>query len=114
MQAKKSPFLLLGGSDRRFRELHLTLDSVSSDLHRQSVGAVRKSAAVISVEDKEHLWERGAMGTTTPSILQNTVFFYLGLHFVVRGVQEQHDLLVEQLERVPADIHVYSETVHYK
>ena len=41
------------------------------------------------------------MGMSSPAVLQNTVLFYLGLHFVLRGEQEQHDLQVEQLERVP-------------
>ena len=54
------------------------------------------------------------MGTTTPSILQNVFFFYLGLHFVLCAVQEQHDLLVEQLERVPGNMYVNSEIVYYK
>jgi hypothetical protein len=89
-QAKKPPFLLLDTSDKRFREIHLTLDSVSSELHRQGIGAVRKSAAVISVEDDICFWEKGVMGTSSPAVLQNTVFFYLGLHFVLSGVQEQH------------------------
>ena len=34
----KAPFAILDKSDLRFRELHLTLDSVSSELHRTSVG----------------------------------------------------------------------------
>ena len=114
MQANKVPFLLLDRSDDRFRELHLTLDSVSSDLHRQGVGAVRKSAAVISSEDEDLFWEKGLLGTTSPAVLQHTVFFYVGLHFVLRGVQEQHDFLVEQLERVPLDVCVYSSDVYYK
>ena len=74
MQAKKAPFLLLDRSDTRFRELHLTLDSVSSDLHRQGVGATRKSAAVISVKDEMCFWEKGILGTSSPAVLQNTFF----------------------------------------
>ena len=114
MQVNKAPFLLLDRSDKRFRELHLTLDSGSSDLHRQGVGATHKSAAVISVEDETCFWEKSVMGTSSPVVLQNTVFFYLGLHFVLRGVQEQHDLLIEQLERVPVDVRMYSDKVYYK
>ena len=114
MQSQKAPFLLLDRSDTRFRELHLTLNSVSSDLHCQGVGATCKSATVISVEDDACFWEKGVMGTSSPAVLQNTVFFYLSLHFVLRGIQEQHDLLVEQLQRVQVDMQVYSDTVYYK
>ena len=83
MEAQKSLFMLLDRSDHLFRELHLTLDTISSDLHRQGVGALRKSAAVISSEDENSLWEKGLLGTTSPVALQRTVFFYVSLHFVL-------------------------------
>jgi len=51
------------------------------------------------------------LGTSTPSTLQHTVFFYLGLHC---GVQEQYDLVPQQLIRVPSDISVYNESVYYQ
>ena len=44
-------------------------------------------------------------------MLQRTVFFYLGLHFVLRGVDEQHSLV---LIRFPVDPSKYSEDVYYE
>ena len=111
MVKKNSQFCILDKSDTRFRELHLTLDSVSSELHRVGVGVVKKSASVISIEAEDSFWEKGSLGTSSPAILQQTVFFYIGLQFVLRGVQEQHDLMVSQLERNGG---VYSSSVYYQ
>jgi hypothetical protein len=77
------------------------------------VGVKKDSAKVITLEEEDLCWEKGTLGTTTPRILQHTVFFYLGLYFVLRGVQEQHDLLLSQLERIPPDYTVFTSDVHY-
>ena len=53
MQTNKGPFSMLEKGDRSFRELHLTLDSVSSDLHRKGVGTAQKSASVVTFEHEE-------------------------------------------------------------
>ena len=45
---------------------------------------------------------------------QYTVFFYVGMNFVLRGIQEQHDLAPSQLVRVPEDVTVYDESVYYQ
>ena len=36
------------------------------------------------------------------------MFFYVGLNFVLRGVQEQQDLIPSQFGRVPQDRSVYN------
>ena len=48
-------------SDHRFCELHLTLETVSSKLHRSGLG-LTKIAEVITVEVEAMLWERGILG----------------------------------------------------
>ena len=93
MQTDKFPFNFFDKGDQRFRELHLTLDTINSELHRNRIEATCNSAQVISSEDEELFWEKGYLGTSSPIVLQRTVFFYVGLHFVLRGVQEQHDLV---------------------
>ena len=42
-----------------------TMDSVCSTLHSEGVGALKKSAEIISYEDEECLWERLLLGLTT-------------------------------------------------
>ena len=64
---------------------------------------------MISFEHEEVFWERKLLGWDTPKSLQRAVFYSVGLHFVLRGVQEHHDLQVEQLTPCPADTAVYSE-----
>ena len=110
----KADFSIMDRSDRRFRELHLTLDSVSSKLHRNGVGVDKKNAKVISKDLEDLCWEKGSLGTSSPTVFQHTVFFYIGSQFVLRGVQEQHDLLVKQIVRIPDDYGNYSAEVYYE
>ena len=114
LQANKAPFSILDKHDLRFRELFNTLDVVSSNLHREGVGAHRKSAPVISVDHENLFWERGLLGYSTPRTLQRAVFFYVGLQFALRGVQEQYDLVPSQLCRFPADTSIYDSSVFYQ
>ena len=38
----------------------------------------------------------------------------MGLNFVLRGVQEQYDLVPSQFVRSPQDKHVYDSSVYYE
>ena len=42
------------------------------------------------------------------------MFFYVGLNFVLRGIQEQYDLVPSQFTRVPQDIGIYDASVYYE
>ena len=114
MQSNKVPFSVLDRSNVHFRELLNTLDTLSSQLHKDGVGVTRHSAPVITPEHEELFWEKGLLGYSSPKVLQHTVFFYMGLNFVLRGIQGQHDLVQSQLERVPADVDVYNDSVYYR
>lgn len=109
-----APFSILDKGNPAFKELHLTLDRVTSDLHREGVGVNRKSAEVITIEHENIFWEKQLLGYETPKALQRAVFFAVGLNFVLRGVQEHHDLTPQQLIRYPPDTSVYSEDVYYQ
>ena len=54
--SNKVPFNFLDKSDARFHELHLTLDSVCSELQSKGIGAQTKAAATISYEDEDLFW----------------------------------------------------------
>ena len=114
LQENKAPFSVLDRNDYRFRELSNTLDMVSSSLHREGIGVNKESAPIIEIGDEELFWTKGLLGTATPKLLQHTVFFYVGLNFVLRGVQEQYDLQQSQLKRVPPDVRVYNGSVYYE
>ena len=105
------PFNFIDKSNTRFLALHNTLDSLFSKLHADGVGAIKKSAPVITTEDERLLLDKKVMSFEDPKSL---VFFYAGLHLCLRGVQEHHDLKVEQLKRHPPDIAVYDENTFYE
>ena len=54
------------------------------------------------------------MSYSTPKSLQRAVFYSIGLNFVLREIQEHHDLQLQQLSRYPPDTSVYSEAVYYQ
>ena len=114
LQSNKAPFSILDKHDTRFRDLFNTLDLVSSTLHREGVGAEKKSAPIIEVEHENLFWEKNLLGYSTPRTLQRAVFFYVGLHFALRGVQEQYDLVPHQFARFPPDASVYDSSVYYQ
>ena len=110
----KVPYNTLDGNDHRFQDLNCTLDTINSQLHHDGVGVSVKKAEVITKEVEQLCWDKGTLGISSPTVLQHTIFFYLGLHFVLRGVQEQHDLLVKQLQRIPSDYSVFNNSVYYE
>lgn len=80
-----------------FKELHNVLERCYKELNEQGVGAVRKQAEVISVEEEQLLWDSGMLGTHSPLALLNAVFYYNGLNFILCGGQEHRELKISQL-----------------
>ena len=85
-----------------------------SNLHAEGIGAEKKSASAITVEDEELLWEKELLSFDSPRSLQNLAFFYVGLHFALRGGQEQQDLKVTQFKRFPVETEKYDEQTCYE
>ena len=112
--SNRAPFSVLDKGDPRLRELLITLYTLTSELHRQGIGATKNSAKVIEAEHEDLFWEKSLLGYSTPKLLQRTVFFYVGLNFALRGVQEQHDLVPSQFVRTPLDTSVYNSCVFYE
>ena len=92
LKANKAPFSIFNKEDPVFHSLMLTMDSVSSHLHSKGIGAQQKSAETIAIEDENLFWAKGSLGSGLPQMFQHTVFFYIGLQFCLRGVQEQYEL----------------------
>ena len=57
-------------------------------------------ADVVTEEEEELLWERGALGCSDAKTLNRTVFNMLSQHFDTRGHQEHHDIRIEELKVV--------------
>ncbi len=109
-----APFSIMNKEDPLFRDLFLTLDSVTSGLHREGVGATKNSATAITYDHQRIFWEKKLLGYESPKSLQRAVFFGVGLNFVLRGVEEQHSLRLEQMKRVPDDQSFYSKDTYYE
>ena len=69
---------------------------------------------MITFDDENVLWEQGKFGYASPRVLQHTVFFFCGLQFCLRGMQEQYNMTPNQLVRVPKNKMLYNEQVYYK
>ena len=81
-----------------FKPLHNVLNNMSKKLLSQGVGAEKKQARVITDVEEDMLWEKKVMGSHSPVTLQNSVFFYCGLYFCLRGGSEHRDLKYSQFQ----------------
>ena len=103
LHSNKVPLNIFDKSDMRFRDLHMTLDTVCVSLRKEGVGTEVKHADVVSVEHEDILWNKGVLGIASPESLLRAMFYTVGLHFSLRGGQEHRDLKCSQFTRVPAD-----------
>ena len=58
---------------------------------------IRKSSEPITVDDEKQLWTH-VLGSDTPEKLQQTLFYLNGVHFALRGGDEQCYLTISQFE----------------
>ena len=64
----------------------------------------RKKAQVISIEQEDMLWENGILGDHSPQALLNTLVYYIGLYFAIRGGEHrQLRFKPSQIELVEPD-----------
>ena len=113
LHSNKVPLNIFDKSDMRFRDLHMTLDTVCVSLRKEGVGTEVRHAAVIPIEHEDILWKRGVLGVATPESLLRTVFYTVGLHFSLRGGQEHRDLKCSQFTRVPEEGYLSSTYYQY-
>ena len=109
MDSNKVPFNIFDRSNMQFRDFHMVCNSACSDLLKQGIGSTVRHAQTIPMEHEDKFWELGLLGTEDPRVLQVTVFYYIGLHFVLRRGEEQHSLKQSQFIRSPADLDLYDE-----
>ena len=57
-----------------------------------NLGMVSRWADLITYEMKKTLWSKGLLGDYTPDKLCTTCYFYLGLRFCLRSVQDHYGL----------------------
>ena len=86
--------------ERSYPHLHNAMDHQFRLLRCNGIGVERKQAEVITVEQEKQMWERDVLGTYTPKVLLQTVFFYNGKNFCLRGLLEHQTLRFSQLVRL--------------
>lgn len=84
--------------DSAFKPVMDALDASMKISTREGASLPRKSAAPISFDEEELLWKHGCLGDSEPDQLRNTLFYLNGIHFALRGGEEQSNLLLSQFE----------------
>lgn len=68
-------------------------------LQGKGKGKRPRKADPLTEKEEEHLWNSGVLGTSNPTSLNYTVFFFLfSQHFSTCGRQEHHQLRIEDLK----------------
>ena len=78
--------------DEKFANFKSTLDAEMKRLQAQGVGSKRRQAEIITPEEEDLLWEKKLLGDHSPKALLDTVIFYNGLYFALRGGKEHKQL----------------------
>ena len=74
--------------DPGFIDVKTVLDNVMKDQAALNLGLVSRQADLITYEMEQKLWEKNLLGTNTPDKLRTTCYFYMGLRFFLRSVQD--------------------------
>ena len=89
-------------SDGLYKKFCDNLDSQIKELSSNGIGVHVRKAEPFSYDEKETLWQTGALGTDEPEQLFNTLLFLIGKCFCIRGGQEHRALKASQFIVIPA------------
>ena len=80
--------------DVQIEQTRKALHSKQRDLKRKGNGnRPNASAALISEEDIQVLYEKNLLGSSTAEALSNTVWFNSTIHFGLRGCKEHREMI---------------------
>ena len=103
IQENKASFSILDKDDYRIKDLAKTLDVLCNYLHSQGIGSTKNSSKVTELDDEDIFCQKSLLWLSTSKLLPHTMLFYVGLNFVLRGVQEQQELIPSQFSCVLQD-----------
>ena len=90
LQTKKLKWRLI--EDPEFADVKVVLDNVMKERAAMNLGLVSRQADLITYEMENKLWDLNLLGVDTPDKLRTTCYFYLGLRFMLRSVQDHYNL----------------------
>ena len=67
-------------------------------LKKEGKGNKSKASQAIEDSEIEQLWSSGALGSSSPEVLQNTIWFLLCMHMGMRGHDEHYKLQYGDLQ----------------
>ena len=79
----------LDWSNPLFRPIHGACDFIFHELHSKGVGVYVRHTPIISNEEEQKLWELGILGVDSSKSLEQTVFYYIGKRYCIRGGEER-------------------------
>jgi hypothetical protein len=82
--------------DSNFASVMTALDASMKLSTRSGTNLKRSSAEFITLDEEDELWRSGCLGETNPDVLRDTLFYLNGVHFALRGGDEQANLLISQ------------------
>ena len=78
--------------DKEFQEFREVLDAEMRLSAREGNIKAPKRADTISYDDEEKMWDEGALGTSNPRQLINTMVYLIGVHCAMRAAAEHRAL----------------------
>lgn len=82
-------------ADKDFLTMRKVLDGLMKKKAREGV-AKTKQARSVTLQEEETLWNSGVFDTSTPQGLFNSLFYYVGMRFALRGGSELYGLQINQ------------------
>lgn len=86
---------MLDRNDKEFITLRKVLDGLMKERARKGLTKPKQSRSV-TLNEEEQFWQSGVFNTSTPQGLFNSLFYYIGVRFALRGGTEMYDLQVDQ------------------
>ena len=75
-------------TDPTLKEMQLVLDIEMKNRAKKGIGAEKRTASSISVDEEDLFWEKGLLGSKTPSEHVFTLAYLFGIEFALRGRKE--------------------------
>ena len=81
--------------DRQFQQSKQVLERKAKLLREDGKGKRPNAAKALTIPEEEALWENEKLGSSSPKVLYQTMWWILTQHFGLRGRQEHHSMAVE-------------------